>query len=264
MLKWDIQNNVISKLYLNGLNIIKPWGFETADSDSFFSMEKGVGFRNEKLFEHYECGEKSFKAIVVTKMKEGKWKLELEDMIHENAIYRKSKAKTLEDTFFMDFVMRFRFKKEFIEFVRIADKDLYHTNSNVYHQYPVDRVFLKGKGFDIEIGVIDKIVPEKLAPCIYARDSGDEWVVHIRMIPKKWDKEVIKICTSWAGTRPLPQRFSDLLLSFRWIRKELWYRGERDPFKSLVVRLLFNFAAFGMVRVEKDQALLWHVKTAVL
>ena len=40
MLNWEIENNVIQKLFYNNQNIIKPWGFETADSSAFFSLEK--------------------------------------------------------------------------------------------------------------------------------------------------------------------------------------------------------------------------------
>jgi hypothetical protein len=263
MLKWKIDKNVISELYYEGQNIINPWGFETADSSAFFSLEKGVGWRYEKLEEVYDFDDFSFKANLTTQMQEGKWKLSIDDNIKENTIIRKVEANTLEDCFFMDFVMRFRFKKEFIEYVQILDKTYYHNDTNIYYQYPVDKVFLKGKGFDINISVIDKIVPNKMEPVMYVRDNKDEWVVHVRMVPKEWDKEVIKICTAWAGTRPLPQLVSKPLLSISSLKNALWYRGERSPFKNRIIRKFLNPAAFGMVKVPKDEKLMWHVKMEI-
>lgn len=264
MLKWKIDKNVIAELYYNGQNIIKPWGFETADSSAFFSLEDGFGYRYKVLEELYEHNDNGFKANLVTQMKEGKWKLNIDDKIEENTIIRKVEAVTLEDTIFMDFVMRFRFKKEFIEYVQIADKTYYHNDTNLYYQYPVDKVFLKGKGFDIKISVVDKIVPTKMEPVMYVRDNKDEWVVHIRMFPKEWDKEVIKICKNWAKTRPLPQFLSQGILKNKKIKNMLWYSGENNPIKNRVLRKLFNPAAFAMVQVPKGNKLMWNVKMEIV
>ena len=264
MLKWRINKNVISELYYKGQNIINPWGFETADSSAFFSLEKGVGWRYKKLEETYNFDDFSFKANLITQMQEGKWQLSIDDNIEENTIIRKVEAITLEECFFMDFVMRFRFKKEFIEYAQISDKTYYHNDTNIYYQYPVDRVFLKGKGFDINISIVDKIVPEKMEPVMYVRDNKDEWVVHVRMVPKSWDKEVIKICTAWAGTRSLPQFISKPLLSIKTIKEALWYRGERSPYKCRIFRRFINPCAFGMVKVKESSKLMWHVKMEII
>lgn len=263
MLSWIICNNVISELYHNDKNIINPWGFETADSSAFFSLEKGIGYRHRKLFEEYDSSEQTYKAKITTIMKEGKWNLAISDHIQGNTIIRKAEVVTLEESIFMDFVMRFRFKKEFIEYAEIADKRYYHRNTNIYYQYPVDHVFLKGKCFDINIRVLNSIVPSKMKAVIYARDHQDEWVVHVRMVPKVWDKEVIKICTAWAATRPLPQWISKPLLGLPSIKEALWYRGERRPFKSRLVGRFFNPTAFGMVRIPKGEKLMWKVKMEI-
>lgn len=264
MIKWKIDKNVISELDYKGQNIIKPWGFETADSSAFFSLEKGVGWRYEKLEETYDFDNFNFKANLITQMQEGKWKLKIDDNIKENTISRKVEAITLEECFFMDFVMRFRFKKEFIEYAEISDEKYFHNNTNVYYQYPVDKVFLKGKGFDVNISIIDKIVPEKMEPVMYVRDNKDEWVVHVRMVPKSWDKEVIKICTAWAGTRSLPQFISKPLLSIKAIKNALWYRGERSPYKCRIFRRFINPCAFGMVKVKENSKLMWQVKMEIV
>jgi hypothetical protein len=264
MIKWKIKNNVIYELYFQNNNIINPWGFETADSSAFFSLEKDVGWRYKKLLEEYKYGEIDNKAHIITQMKEGKWELFVNDKINENTVIRKVEAITLEDSYFMDFVLRYRFKKEFIEYAKIADKIYYHNNTNIYYQYPVDRVFLKGKYFDINISTEDSIVSDKMQPVMYVRDNRDEWVVHIRMIPKKWDKEVIKICTRWAGTRPLPQKLSNVLLKWKWLRKQLWYRGERQPYKCRLFRKFINPCAFGMVKIKKGSKLMWKAKLEII
>ncbi len=263
MIKWKINNNVISEIYYKNQNILRPWGFETADSSAFFSLEKNVGWRYKKLLEEYEFDKTTNKAHIITQMKEGKWELFVNDELRENIVTRKVEAITLEDSYFMDFVLRYRFKKEFIEYAKIADKIYYHNNTNVYYQYPANKVFLKGKGFDINISIEDSIVPDKMQPVMYVRDNNDEWVVHIRMIPKKWDKEVIKICTRWAETRPLPQKLSNLLLKWKWLREQLWYRGERKPYKCRLFRRFVNPCAFGMVKIEKNSKLMWKAKMEI-
>lgn len=264
MLSWKIDKNVISELYYDSVNLIKPWGIETADSSAFFSLEKGVGWRNTRYFEKYEVSDDQYKANVVCGMKEGMWELNVDDCICKNGVIRKAHAVTHKDSIFMDFVMRFRFKKEFIEYAEIAGEKYIHRNTNVYYQYPVDMVFLQGKGFGIRISVLDKIVSEKMMPVMYVRDHCDEWVVHIRMIPKSWDKEVIKICTSWAGTRPLPQLISQPLLAIKSLKKALWYRGERAPFENRFVRRFLNPAAFAMVRLPKGSSLMWHAMMEII
>jgi hypothetical protein len=265
MLKWEIEKNVISKLYVNNKNIIYPWGFETADSSAFYSLEDGFGYRYKTLKQNIKFNDKQYKAEIITNMKEGKWKLNIDDkIIDDKIIERRVEAITLENSFFMDFVMRFRFKKEFIEYAKIDNKIIYHKNTNIYYQYSVEEVFLKGKEFDIKIGIIDKIVPEKMQPVMYVRDNNDEWVVHVRMIPKKCDKEVIKICTRWAGTRPLPQKLSNVLLKWKWLRKQLWYRGEKQPYKCRLFRKFINPCAFGMVKIKKGSKLMWKAKLEII
>jgi hypothetical protein len=263
MLNWEIENNVIQKLFYNNQNIINPWGFETADSSAFFSLEKDIGWRYTKILEEYKSSETQNKAHLITKMQEGKWELFVDDEFQENTIIRKVEATTLEDSYFMDFVLRYRFKKEFIEYAEINNKKYFHQNTNIYYQFPVNKVFLKGKGFDIKLTIIDSIVPNKMKPVMYVRDNRDEWVVHVRMIPKKWDKEVIKICTGWAGTRPLPQKIAKTLLKWKWLKKQLWYRGERKPYSCRLFRKFINPCAFGMVKVKKDSKLMWKVKLEI-
>jgi hypothetical protein len=261
---WEIENGVISKLFVQGENIINPWGFETADSSAFFSLEEGVGWRYQLLEKQINYDNKKFIANLEIKMKEGRWKLFIRDEIeNENLLIRYVEAECLEDTVFMDFVMRFRFKKSFIDYALISNKKIYHNNTNIYYQYPVDNVLLKGSKFDVKINIVDSLVPLKMKPVMYVRDNHGEWVVHVRMIPKKADKEVIKICTKWASTRPLPQLLSNMLLKSPKLKKFLWYRGEFAPFNSNILLKLFNPSAFPMVKIEKGSKLMWKVKVEI-
>lgn len=263
MLSWKIADNVISQLQFRGSNIINPWGFETADSSAFFSLEEGIGWRSKTLEQRYDYDEHRYRADLTVQMKEGRWALRVEDEIAGDCVDRRVEALTLEESVFMDFVLRFRFKKAMIEYAEIAGKQYRHEGTNIYRQYPVDEVFLKGKGFDITLSILDREVPESMQPVMYVRDYKDEWVVHARMIPRRADKEVIKICTAWAGTRPLPQWISRPLLAWKTLKEALWYRGERQPFKNRFVRRFLNPAAFAMVRVPKNSRLMWHVRMRI-
>ena len=39
---FEVKENTIAKLFCDEENIILPWGVETADDSSFFSLEKGI------------------------------------------------------------------------------------------------------------------------------------------------------------------------------------------------------------------------------
>lgn len=260
-MNWRVSNNVISELNVNGDNIIKPWGFECADSSSFFSLEDGNGLRYNLLSKDNNFTDKFYSENLVVEMKEGKWKLDISDSIDSNKkIIRYVNAECLEDTIFMDFVMRFRFKKNIIQQAIIFDKEISHNNTNIYYQYPVNKVLLKGKRYEINIKVIDSLVPKNMNPYIYVRDNKDEWVVHIRMLPNEYYKNVIKICTGWAKTRPLPQFISNLLLKYDRLKDFLWYRGENKPQNTNIFLKLFNPSAFPMAKVDRGTRLMWKVR----
>ncbi len=259
MLRWEIINNTIARLYYNHQNIIKPWGIETADSSAFFSLEKDVGYRYKTLQQSIHHGTHTFCADIKTKMREGQWHLQVSDKITDaHNIIRRAEAVCLEDSYFMDFVMRFRFKKKFIKHAEIADKKIIHNNTNVYNQYPVNKVVLQGSDYKIKIDITNSTVPEKMKPFMYVRDADDEWVVHVRMLPEDWDKEIIKVCNRWAQTRPLPLWMSRVILNIPSLKKHLWYRNEVNPYKNPVLKRM-NLNAFPMVKLLKGDCLMWEV-----
>jgi hypothetical protein len=264
MLTWEIKNRVIHKLYWKGNNIISPWGFETADSSAFFSLEKNYGYRYEIISEEYEAYPEFYKGNLIIQMKEGKWELNFEDTIEKgNLVRRKATIKCLEDSYFMDFVLRFQIKKKLIEYSIIENKIIYHKDTNFYHQYPVKEVYLKGESEEFKISIINSDVPNGMIPMMYVRDREDVWIVHVRMLPTRYDKIVIKLCNNWFKTKPIPQFLSKIILLNKKVKQKLWYRGEKSRFKSKLWRFI-NPAAFPMVKLEKGTTLSWETEFKII
>jgi len=261
-LNWEIKDNVIYKLFLDGINIIEPWGMETADSSAFYSLEDGNGYLFNITKQNFQYNENYYSYNITSKMKEGKWELNGEEFIVNDKIIRKAEMICLEDSFFMDFVMRFRFKKEFIDYVEIDNNKIYFTNSNVYHQYPVNKVLLSGEHYDIEIKIMNSNTPKNMKNYIYARDNGSNWIVHIRMLPNEWDKEVIKLCNSWYDSQAINNKLSSFLLKFKNIKDFLWYHNEKKPYKNKILKFI-NPNAFPMVKLKANTNLMWNVETSI-
>ena len=55
----------------------------------------------------------------------------------------------------------------------------------------------------------------------------NEWIIHIRILPKKFDKFVIKICNKWFNTQPIPQFITNFLIKYKFIRQYLLYKPEK-------------------------------------
>lgn len=262
-MKWQVDNGVVSKLYVDGENLINPWGIETADSWSFFSMEKGIGYRHQRMNERIDFNEKQYAASLESKMREGRWKLELNDQIvNSSKLVRKAELTTVEDSVLMDFVMRFRFLKSKFDSATIDGRTFTHRNTNIYNQYKCNKVTLIGKNNTIEINIKSSHTDGGLIPHMYVRDRGDEWIVHCRMLPSTSHKDVIKLCNKWCRTSPIPQALTDLLLKIKKIRAGLWYRGERSPFTSRIMRVL-NPNAFPMALVKEGSRIAWEVELSL-
>lgn len=263
-MNWLIKDNVISKLIVNDEDIINPWGIETADSSSFFSLENNIGFRYAVINKNHIHDERNNKLSIEAKLKEGQIRLDIDEKIETNKIViRNCNIKCLADSYFMDFVMRFRFKKKFIQYAQIAGKEFYHKNTNIYYQYPVDSVFLKGTGFDAKITIVDAETSDKMKVFMYVRDRGDEWIVHARMLPQVVDRYVIKLCSKWFQTRPLPQILTKMILKNEATKSKLLYRSERSPYVGKINRF-FSPNAYPLVRLNEGQKLSWSVKVEIL
>lgn len=239
------------EIHVGGVNIINPWGFETADSVSFFTLE-WQGFRNEIIEDNVTILKDTAERDITVKMREGLWSLHIKEELSENTVVRNHRLTCLQDSHFMDFVARYRFKKQFVSKVLIAGRQLTFKNSNVYHQYEAQNVVLVSDEFNMLIQILETDTSGKFTPMMYARDSGDEWIVHCRMIPQKWDKEVIKLCVGWYN-RAIPQWMSNILLSIFPLRSYLWYHGERKPYRFPLNKASPN--AFPIVKLETGQQL---------
>lgn len=263
MIDWKIKNNVISELILDGDNIIYPWGIETADSSAFFSLERNVGYRYEVINSSYNKKNNLYEYKVETKMFEGGFVLTGKDYLKDNLINRKVSLECLEDSFFMDFVMRYRFKKEFFQYAVINNKIIEHKCSNIYFQYPVKTVSLIGEKYNISIKIIDYYCSEFMNPYMYVRDHEDEWVVHVRMIPINWEKIVIKLCNNWYKTKPLPQRFSNIILKSNRLKQYLLYHNEKTPYNNCILKII-NPNAFPMIKLCKGSKIKWDVNLDIV
>jgi len=267
MLKWEIKNNVISSLLLNDVNVINPWGIETADSYSFFSMEKGIGYRYEVLNEKTEATTNLYKTCIHIKMKEGEWILNTSDEIIGNKIVRTAELLCMEDSWFMDFVVRFRFSKSFYSQAFINNKKIIHQSSNIYYQFKTDEARLESdnnnnnnnNNNNVLIKTRETDCAFKMTPYLYVRDHKDEWVVHARMLPNVEDKGVIKLCSHYFKTLPLPEKLTKHLLRIPCLKKYLHYRNEHTPYKSKVMKF-FSPNAFSLVLLKKGERLFWKVE----
>lgn len=253
---------VLYQLKVNGEDIIMPWGIEFADSSAFFSLEDGFGYRYKLLEEHESVSASTRKVIQVIRMQEGLVRLELSEWIDSpTEIRRTAQLTCLEDTTLMDFVMRFRFTGRF-RVGYINDQVIPYRNSHIYHQFPVDTAALGDDDYTIRVTVIDRLLPDSMRGFMYLRDGEGYWVLHVRMLPQVWDKEVIKLCTRWFQTKPIPTWLSRPLLSIPGVKRALWYRGERKPYRNPVARL-FSPNAYPMVRLREGQVLRWDVKCCI-
>jgi hypothetical protein len=245
-MKVGFNKGLIEKLIINNENVIFPWGFETADSYSFFSLETG-GFRNNVVKREFHSTKSSNKVDLEVEMKESAWKVGINEKVKTNSITRIHKLTTTKDSFIMDFVTRYVFKKEFFRTAKIASEEIVHQDSNIYHQYPVRKVELIGDNVSAEIKVLKADHSKKFKQVMYVRDSKDCWVVHLRLLPTKWDKEVVKICRSWYN-RAIPQWISNTVLKSNHIKNFLWYRGETRKPNSIL-------NAFPMALLKKGETI---------
>lgn len=260
---FEVKENAIAKLFCDEENIILPWGVETADDSSFFSLEKGIGWRTKILTEKYVSDSQNYQYEISCKMNNGLWRMFGEDKIVQDSVIRNIELECLESTLLMDFVLRFRFKQQLFQYACINEEQIYHSSSNIYHQYPVNNVMLHGDKYRVNISIEDCYCSEKMRPEMYVRDASNEWVVHARMMPNVDEVKIIKLCNAWYKTKPLPHGLNEILCSNKIIYDYLRYHNERQPYKSFIMQNI-NPNAFPMVWLEKGTKIYWKVKCSIL
>jgi hypothetical protein len=233
---------------------------ETADSSAFFSLEPDIGYRYSVNSTNIQTSDMSNSYDMKVDMPDGMWHLSGNDILEDNQIIRTSILTCLEDTKLMDFVMRYRFRKSVFDYSIINGKRIPHSNDNKYHQYKTERIRFIGPKYNVEIKVLDSVSPKELEPQMYVRDHPDEWIAHARMFPVDWDEEIIKLCNSWAGTRPLPSQLTKVLLKSDSLREFLWYRNEKQPYNRKILRFI-NPNAFALPELTQGEELRWKISS---
>jgi len=258
-MQWEIKDWIISKLYIDNKNIISPFWFETSDSYSFYSQETKWNRCKENKYISAVSNNSLTNKINVT-MREWSRNLSIYEELLPNSLIREHTLKTNEDTYIFDYVQRYVFDKNEFHKAFIAWKNLTHTNSNIYYQYQTNLVTLHSSTYSLNISLLN-YKWEQFVPHMYVRDTGEEWIVHVRLMPKKRDKEVIKLCTFWYN-KSIPQWISNILLKHKWIRNFLWLKWEKKPWKTPFWIIAPN--AYPQVLVKKWTILHFKSKLTVL
>lgn len=161
----------------------------------------------------------------------------------------------LTDSYLMDFVVGYSFPKTWFDSAIINNQKIIHQDSRRRHQHPVTQAILISS-FNQKI-TIDFVVQTAnlLTPVMYVRDFKDSWIIHCRLLPKNYDKEIIKINFP-LKYQAIPQQLSDYILKNYKIKKYLWYRAETKPYS--IWNLLFKYfrpSAYPLVLIPKNKTI---------
>jgi len=221
------EHGSLRELHLEGQQIIRPWGFETADACAFFSLETG-GWGSTILHSEITSTHTSQTISLTSRMAEGLWTAKLEDTVSGGQITRRLRYFAEEDTWAMDLVMRFAFARSAVCAAEIAGRTITWDGTNLYHQYEVSEALLRVGERRIRIFVSESEYPDEWRLCTYVRcsPSEDAWVVHIRLLPSTWRREIIK--WRWLGSRHavFPEWASRWVLRIPSVARHLRYAGE--------------------------------------
>ena len=200
---------------------------------------------------------KSINYKIQIKSVDGRYLLKGYELKTNRKILRTNIIKAIHNTYIMDYVIRYRFKKKYINYVLINNKKYFHNNRNNYFQKKTKRIILVSSNFVIKI-ILDKInLPsKKFYQVMYARDEKNEWIIHIRILPKKFDKFVIKICNKWFNTQPIPQFITNFLIKYKFIRQYLLYKPEKKPYQNFIMRGFLNLSLIPVTLIKKDKEIL--------
>lgn len=241
------QHGSLRRLSWNGQQWIQPWGLEMADAYSFFSLETG-GWENDPVIISQETSRQHTTNQLRLDLREGQWQLDWGETVQETAVQRAVSFTALANGWAMDFVMRFAFRREKISHAQIANHTVLWDGANYYHQYPTKEVILfHGQG-QIKIGVDTAEFPPDWRQVMYVRCSAKEnaWIVHLRLLPRQWPREIIKLRLIGARHVILPSTFGRLLNAWPRLAAHLRYAGENKRFNfGRINAIPINFVARG-------------------
>ncbi|MEZ4590645.1 MAG: hypothetical protein R3D55_05805 [Chloroflexota bacterium] len=219
----------LAQLVWGGQQWIQPWGLEMSDAYSFFSLETG-GWQCDSTPLEPQDGARRMKLS----LREGQWQVQWQDVVpeNENTVKRTAVFTTLTDSWAMDLVMRFAFRRDLITQAQIADKRIVWDDANYYHQYPAQQVTLFHSQGRIQIELDKAEFAPDWQQWMYVRCSPQEnaWIVHLRLLPQKWVREIIKVRSVGARHWVLPTFFSRLLHLWPRLAAHLRYAGEFKRF----------------------------------
>lgn len=235
-------------------NILRVHSKETS-----FEVETGIEFADSKLF--FTLFEKHRRVTVFETIKKtenefiGKAELKPQNKfdisknieIKENVLTQKQTIKTIQNGELLDFVSRFVFPKKIFTTALINNKKIKHAGLNIYHQYPVDHVRMKGDNISLDIYASVTKTPE-WKQFAYVRDEPDSWVVHVRLLPVRKTRTIIKLNTRWYNKRihALPERMILLLFPNR-----LLYKGERKRAWNTMEKVLYWLLPLSAYKIGK-------------
>lgn len=248
------QRGSIKKLFVGEDNLVYAWGIEFADAKSFFSLEWD-GWRTKKKVHEVHTSRNAARALLSVDLLEGSFLVLDETRITGNTIVREATLTAVEDSFLMDFVVRYRFTKRAFHHAYIGDRVLEHHNTNIYYQYPVTSAALYGEEFAVDVTMHDVEMAGIFSPFMYVRDWQDEWIVHCRLLPKVVAREVVKLNAPWYN-RALPESLGNTLLRFPVFKKRFWYRAEKKRYAAWdIASRFFRPSAYPLAMLKKGQRL---------
>lgn len=196
-----------------------PWGFETSDAYQFYSLESR---QNRRVEESSAMRTSASDEIHLT---EGRAALELITQLTEGSVEATVRQSIMfcciTDFWAVDVVNRCRFPEQVFEFGEVAGTQVFKDHSYYYHQQPVTEARLSGRKVLAEIKVVELQAPPSLSLFTYIKSTETEWIVHARLLPRRFKREVLK----WNG-RPLFERITDPLLRGTPLGKLTRYAGE--------------------------------------
>jgi len=259
----ECQRGVVSQIKVEGSNIIYPWGVEFADASSFFSLEPGHGYRY-RIVDMAEKASGSRQTTSLTiQMKQGLVRLDLQQWQESETCYRRSaRLLCLGATRLMDFVLRQRFVASCLPQGYIDERTLAYRGVDLNFQRRVAAAGVGNPLYSVWVRLVDSHTPASMQRYFYLRDSAGSWVLHCRMLPKGPGEMVIKLCSRYFQTRPLPAFLNRRLLDHLSLREMLWYRGERNPYRRGLIKY-FAPNAYPLVDLPKGEELRWDVRCTI-
>lgn len=221
------EHGALQALSWAGQQWIHPWGLEMSDAHSFFSLETG-GWHCTRIPLEPQGSARQMKLL----LREGQWQLKWDESIAENRVSRTAVFTTSTDSWAMDLVLRFAFRRSLINQAQIGDKLIAWDGANYYHQHPAQRVILFHTQGRIQIDLHTAEFPPDWQQLMYVRCSPreDAWIVHVRLLPLTWQREIIKLRLVGARHFVLPDGAGRLLRKWPRLEAHLRYAGEFGRF----------------------------------